>query len=153
MPIATWVGVCVVGLAAFAVVAGVSLVLLTRPPRASGFGVFEGEFRAELVDGAERMRLREPFTYYTPDGVLIALLPGYEWDGASIPRFFWRLVGHPFTSSYRRASLVHDWLCESHALAWQDAHAILYYACRLSGVGWWQARRIYAAVYWFGPTW
>lgn len=35
---------------------------------------------------------------------------GYKWDGASIPRIFWALVGSPFQPKFMRASLIHDFL-------------------------------------------
>ena len=38
---------------------------------------------------------------------------GYNWDGASIPRFFWRIVGSQFDPQFAPASLIHDWLCEN----------------------------------------
>lgn len=37
---------------------------------------------------------------------------GYSWDGASIPRICWPIVGHPLEADLRLASLVHDWRCE-----------------------------------------
>ncbi len=30
------------------------------------------------------------------------------WDGASVPRFFWRLIGSPFRGRYRWPSIFHD---------------------------------------------
>lgn len=33
---------------------------------------------------------------------------GFIFDGASIPRFFWRIVGHPFHPKRVIAALVHD---------------------------------------------
>lgn len=38
---------------------------------------------------------------------------GDSWDGASIPRLFWSLLGHPLLAEYRWASLWHDRLCEA----------------------------------------
>lgn len=38
---------------------------------------------------------------------------GYAWDGASIPRIAWRLIGSPSESIFLRASLVHDKMCEN----------------------------------------
>jgi hypothetical protein len=35
---------------------------------------------------------------------------GVEWDGASIPRFLWRVVDSPFQPDLMVASLVHDYL-------------------------------------------
>lgn len=39
---------------------------------------------------------------------------GYCWDGASIPRAFWRLIGSKTDSSFLIASCVHDYMCENH---------------------------------------
>ena len=33
----------------------------------------------------------------------------FVFDGASVPRFFWRLLGHPFDKHHLRGSLRHDW--------------------------------------------
>lgn len=39
---------------------------------------------------------------------------GYCYDGASIPRFFWRVVGSNTDNRFLIAALVHDVLCEHH---------------------------------------
>lgn len=39
---------------------------------------------------------------------------GYDYDGASISRVFWRVIGSKENISYKIASLVHDVLCENH---------------------------------------
>lgn len=39
---------------------------------------------------------------------------GYRWDGASIPRLFWRLIGSKTDSEFQIASMLHDKLCENH---------------------------------------
>lgn len=33
---------------------------------------------------------------------------GWPFDGASIPRLFWRVVGPPLRATYRRGALLHD---------------------------------------------
>lgn len=38
----------------------------------------------------------------------------YCFDGASIPRFFWRVIGSNTDNKYLIAALVHDVLCENH---------------------------------------
>lgn len=38
---------------------------------------------------------------------------GYTWDGASIPRIAWRLIGSPSENIFLRASLIHDKMCEN----------------------------------------
>lgn len=37
----------------------------------------------------------------------------YTWDGATIPRFFWRLIGSKTDNRFLVPSLIHDVLCEN----------------------------------------
>lgn len=39
---------------------------------------------------------------------------GYCFDGASIPRFFWRIIGSNTDNKYLIPALIHDVLCEHH---------------------------------------
>ena len=39
---------------------------------------------------------------------------GYCYDGASIPRVFWRLIGSNTDNSFLIPALIHDVLCENH---------------------------------------
>lgn len=39
---------------------------------------------------------------------------GYCYDGASIPRMFWRLIGAKTDPAFLIPSLIHDVLCEHH---------------------------------------
>ena len=39
---------------------------------------------------------------------------GYCYDGASIPRFFWRFIGSNTDNRFLIAALIHDVLCENH---------------------------------------
>ena len=38
----------------------------------------------------------------------------YTWDGASIPRVFWRLIGSKTDQRFLIPSMIHDVLCENH---------------------------------------
>lgn len=38
----------------------------------------------------------------------------YCWDGATIPRLFWRLIGSKTDSKFLIPSMIHDVLCENH---------------------------------------
>lgn len=42
------------------------------------------------------------------------IFENYCYDGASIPRFFWRVIGSNANSEFLVAALVHDVLCENH---------------------------------------
>jgi len=38
----------------------------------------------------------------------------YCFDGASVPRFFWRVIGSNTDNKFLVAALIHDVLCENH---------------------------------------
>lgn len=39
---------------------------------------------------------------------------GYCYDGASVPRLFWRVIGSNTDNKFLIAALIHDVLCENH---------------------------------------
>ena len=43
---------------------------------------------------------------------------GFESDGASVPRFFWRLVFPPGDQKALRAAFVHDYIYRTHPAGW-----------------------------------
>ena len=45
----------------------------------------------------------------------------FVFDGASVPRFFWRLLGHPFDKRHLRGSLRHDWHYQNGDVSRRDA--------------------------------
>lgn len=47
---------------------------------------------------------------------------GYCWDGASIPRLFWRIIGSKTEPTFLIASLIHDVLCENHGYVDNDRY-------------------------------
>lgn len=48
---------------------------------------------------------------------------GFSSDGASVPRFFWRLVFPPGDQKALRAAFVHDWIYRTHPEGWIRAAA------------------------------
>lgn len=48
------------------------------------------------------------------DGVkhFVRIPEGYVFDGCSIPRWAWSIVGYPFEPDLIEAACVHDWYCE-----------------------------------------
>lgn len=47
---------------------------------------------------------------------------GYSWDGATIPKFFWRITGSKTDNKFLIASMVHDVLCENHHFVDNDRY-------------------------------
>lgn len=64
--------------------------------------ICEEDLRVILEDKIEQ----EYYEFYIPKG--------YAWDGATIPRMFWRLIGAKTDNKFLVPSLIHDVLCENH---------------------------------------
>lgn len=47
---------------------------------------------------------------FTVDGVTETIPKGYEWDGATKPRFTWVITGYYPTGKMAEPSVVHDWI-------------------------------------------
>ncbi len=54
------------------------------------------------------------FDYVNEHNFFFSIPLYYTWDGASIPRFFWRMLGSKTDNRFLIASLIHDVLCENH---------------------------------------
>jgi hypothetical protein len=82
------------------------------------------------TESQKKNKLKKPFINKEEIGVHILYKPkkqlntytynfiipkDYTWDGASIPRFCWRLIGSNTDPRFLIASMVHDILCENHA--------------------------------------
>jgi hypothetical protein len=123
------------------------------------FGRFVGDVDArDLAErGSDRRReLLADFSFVRTTGETITAPKGFRYDGASIPRLFWRIIGSPFTGDYRRAAVIHDWLCflgnrglTPHSSP--SVHQIFYEGMRADGCGPIRAFFMWAAVRLFGP--
>lgn len=60
---------------------------------------------------------------------------GYCFDGASIPRFFWRVIGSKTDNTFLVAAMVHDTLCENHHYVDGDRYLSTIVFERLLSVG------------------
>jgi hypothetical protein len=93
-----------------------------------------------------RMKLRDDFKFIDPKQDVWLAPAGYDqMDGASIPRSLWGLVGSPYTGDYRRASIVHDYACDSGKDR-KAADKMFYHACRAGGCGVAQSTLLYIGV-------
>ena len=56
---------------------------------------------------------------------------GFESDGASVPRFFWRLVCPPLDHRAVRAGVAHDWIYRTQPVDWSRKEADKMFLCFL----------------------
>ena len=62
--------------------------------------------------------LREDLTY---GGLTVPA--GFSSDGASVPRFFWRVVFPPGDTRALRAAFLHDYIYRTHPAGWTKSAA------------------------------
>lgn len=60
--------------------------------------------------------------YVTREKCTFEIDKGYTWDGASIPRMFWRLIGAKTDPRFLIPSMIHDVLCENHDYVASDRY-------------------------------
>ena len=68
------------------------------------------ELKVELIDKTKEKN----YTFTIPKG--------YKWDGATIPKIFWRIIGSKTDSAFLIPSLIHDVLCENHNYVENDRY-------------------------------
>ncbi len=101
-----------------------------------------------------KAKLLHDFSYEN-ENIKVTALRGFEFDGASIPKFFWRVVGHPFTFKLLRPAVIHDIIYATECFERKYSDALfeemldfsgvsgfkentMYYAVRLGGGGVWE---------------
>ena len=77
---------------------------------------------------------------------------GFESDGASVPRFFWRIVCPPLDPAAVRAGIAHDYIFRLQPPNWTRKEADEMFLCFLieDGISPYRARRAYLGVRLFG---
>ena len=68
------------------------------------------DLKVELLDNKKRAKY------------IFDIQKGYTWDGATIPRPFWRLIGAKTDPKFLIPSLIHDVLCENHGYVDNDRY-------------------------------
>ena len=87
--------------------------------------------------------LREPIFYRE-----LTVPVGFRSDGASVPRFFWRLVFPPGDAQALRAAFLHDWIYRTHPEGWdrKKADDLFYDVLVADGVPKWRAYLAWSGV-------
>ncbi len=117
-------------------------------------GIFLNTVKVEWIRGERRrMRLLEDFVYIDSSGLEWRAKTGDIIDGASIPRFFWRVIGSPFIGLYREPSVIHDVYCQNKSRSAQATHDCFLEMMLINGVSNKKSDTMYNAVNTFGPRW
>lgn len=86
------------------------------------------------------------------NGERVCVPRGFESDGASVPRMFWRLVFPTIDPKALRAAIAHDYIYRTHPEGWtkEEADDMFYDLLVEDGVPKWRAWLAYKAVDLFG---
>ena len=88
-------------------------------------------------------------------GLRLTIDAGFSTDGASIPRFLWRVCGHPLEAPRVYAATLHDYLYRNGwelGVSRETADECYYALLRHFGVASWRATTEYYALRWFGAS-
>ena len=83
-------------------------------------------------------------------GYNITVKKGFDFDGASIPKWLWSIYGSPLNGNYVVASLVHDGLYASQKVSKRVSDKIFLDVMKQSNVGYIKRTSMYLAVTMFG---
>lgn len=107
---------------------------------------FKTGLKIDWVEGTNNLILRESLRYYDKRSKQLFIIAcGLVSDGASIPRFLWPILGHPFQHPMREAAILHDFLYYYNVVPRKIADQIFYDALVESGMN-----RYKAQIYYFG---
>ena len=66
------------------------------------------DFTLKALKNGREWELQKQYSVLLTPGVYSRIEAGFIFNGASIPRLVWPLIGSPMTGKYVRAALVHD---------------------------------------------
>ena len=118
-------------------------ILCTKRRRCKTCPLHDNRCRRERRE----VKLLGDVIYTLPGGRQILIKKGFVFDGASIPRFFWRIIGHPLDHEFIRAVLLHDGLYAAELLAQALADtAFLEFMKYYDDIGWLKRNAMHKAV-------
>lgn len=83
-------------------------------------------------------------------GYSVTVKKGFDFDGASIPKWLWSIYGSPLNGNYVVASLIHDGLYASQKVPKRVSDKIFLDIMKQSNVGYIKRTSMYLAVTLFG---
>jgi len=100
----------------------------------------------------DQIETLEPVSVIIDGSLIIEVPKGFITDGASIPVFFHRLIGHPFKSKFIVPALIHDFCYTSHCVSKDYADTVFYKGLLSYNVPKWRAWMMWKSVKWFGKS-
>ena len=117
---------------------------------------FIGEADVRLLPDGRKVELLADFVFIDRFGDRHVAQKGCVTNGLSIPRLAYLVAGwkvSPWCSKARRASILHDIMCQEKTLPHKIVHALFNDMMATDMVGRGERKRMYWGVRQFGPTW
>lgn len=118
-----------------------------------------GSIRMPIYQGIAKTGMHHLMLSWSVSGTLpdgrtfrITIARGFTFDGCSIPRFLWRLCGHPMEVPRVAAALAHDWLYAAHLTDRETADQIYRVLCLAVKMGKTRTAIEHRALRWFGGS-
>ena len=99
------------------------------------------------IENTDNMQVVQTFVVDLP--VLkkrLTILPGFETDGASIPRLFWSCAGEPFSPHFVAAAVCHDALYAAELCTRDQADDTFLELLEIEGLSWFHRNLFWVAV-------
>lgn len=95
--------------------------------------------------GDQAYELTQPLVYN--DGIIeLTVHPSFDFDGASIPKPLWGIIGSPMTDGYQRSATLHDALYAGEVFERVVCDTLFLEAMKSDGVGYLKRYAMYWAV-------
>ena len=96
--------------------------------------------------GGKLWRTTKSFAYVTDKNEIINIPVGFKFDGVSVPKFAWIIIGHPLDQDHLAAACIHDWLYRTQITTRYRADKIFREALKTRRVSFWKRQIMYYAV-------
>lgn len=98
------------------------------------------------IENGSDCRLMRDYRVTLENDAVLTLRRGFSFNGASIPRCFWRVVGHPFEMPLLIAATAHDGLYSAELFPRAQCDWNFLLLMQRSGICWIKRNTVYAAV-------
>ena len=106
-----------------------------------------GDLEIKFIKGSDMAEVIQDILYVIKSrGVEVLVRSTFKCDGASIPRFFWRFIGHPWLAEYRDAAVLHDALYASELFPREICDSIFEEYMRQLDIPAWKRKAMWLAV-------
>jgi len=110
--------------------------------------MFKTPLNLEVI-GVQRFKVTKPLVW-EDFRQIITVKEEFDFDGASIPKYFWPVIGSPMTGGFQRAACLHDALYASQIFDRKKSDKLFKAAMKMDNVPFITTTALYYGVRLFG---